>query len=112
MANADDQACAENYGMAAVDAMTDYKNSLHFQISQNLHKQATILNQGFEGMTAYAEVESPIQFGKTKLSDYQQIAPLGKGTYGEVNKCYHIESNSIVAIKTFFFEVSVKYLSN
>lgn len=55
-------------------------------------------------MVQYQKVESPVEFGKTKLTDYQAIAPLGKGTYGEVNKCFHIQTNSVVAIKTFLFE--------
>jgi serine/threonine protein kinase len=57
-------------------------------------------------MVSYQTVQTPIEFGKTKLEDYQAIAPLGKGTYGEVNKCIHNQTNYIVAIKTFLFEVS------
>ena len=95
-----------DYNMNGVDPMSDYRDSLHFKISQNLANQAQILNSGLQGMVQYQKVESPVEFGKTKLTDYQAIAPLGKGTYGEVNKCFHIQTNSVVAIKTFLFEVS------
>ena len=53
---------------------------------------------------------SLIEFGSTKLEDYQIIAPLGKGTYGEVNKCVHLPTESIIALKTFLFEVSFLFL--
>lgn len=29
---------------------------------------------------------------------------LGKGTYGEVTKCMHTKTNTLVALKTFLFE--------
>ena len=46
-----------------------------------------------------------ILFGKTQLDDYKKIDQLGKGTYGEVNKYVHISTGTIVAIKTFLFDV-------
>ena len=49
---------------------------------------------------------SPIEFGKTKLDEYQQINTLGKGTYGEVTQCVHTKTSTVVALKTFLFEVS------
>jgi serine/threonine protein kinase len=47
---------------------------------------------------------SPIEFGKTKLDEYQQINTLGKGTYGEVTQCVHTKTSTVVALKTFLFE--------
>jgi serine/threonine protein kinase len=47
-----------------------------------------------------------IKFGHTTLADYEQVAQLGKGTYGEVFKAVHKVTNELVAIKSFFFEVS------
>lgn len=51
-------------------------------------------------------LKTKIKFGETMLPQYQKIAGLGKGTYGEVNKCIHGPTNEVVAIKSFFFEVS------
>ena len=47
---------------------------------------------------------APFAFGTTKLSDFEQIDVLGKGTYGEVTKCVHTQTKTVVAIKTFLFE--------
>lgn len=51
------------------------------------------------------EVSQYIKFGKTKFSDYSKMSVLGRGTYGEVTKCLHIDSGYEVAVKTFFFDV-------
>lgn len=47
-----------------------------------------------------------IKFGETQLGDYTTVSTLGKGTYGEVNKAIYANAHQVVAIKTFFFEVS------
>ena len=47
-----------------------------------------------------------ITLGSTRLGDYTKISVLGKGTYGEVYKCVHQQSQTVVAMKTFIFEVS------
>jgi len=52
------------------------------------------------------DMTNAIKFGKSKLSDYDKVAILGRGTYGEVWQCIHVPSQNMVAIKTFFFEVS------
>jgi serine/threonine protein kinase len=53
-------------------------------------------------------VEPVITLGSSKLSDYNKLCVLGKGTYGEVHKCVHNPSGLIVAMKTFLFEVSIR----
>ena len=58
---------------------------------------------------------SNIRFGTSKLSEYDQMDVLGKGTYGEVTKCLHRPTATVVALKTFLFEVSAifsHYLQN
>lgn len=52
-----------------------------------------------------------IKFGQTKFSDYTKVCVLGKGTYGEVTRCIHIASGLEVAMKTFFFEVTISSLN-
>lgn len=47
-----------------------------------------------------------ISLGSTKLSEYQRLSVLGKGTYGEVHKCVHTPTGKIIAMKTYMFEVS------
>jgi serine/threonine protein kinase len=47
---------------------------------------------------------SSIRFGTTKLAEYDQMDVLGKGTYGEVTKCLHRPTATVVALKTFLFE--------
>jgi serine/threonine protein kinase len=64
----------------------------------------------------YEEVKTPenhlvnrnslIKLGDTKLKEYTKIQLLGKGTYGEVFKCIHKPTGLVVAMKTYFFEVS------
>jgi len=46
--------------------------------------------------------------GSSKLSDYSKLSVLGKGTYGEVHKCVHNPTGTIVAMKTFLFEVGAQ----
>ena len=82
----------------------EYSDSLHYKINQNLKNQPQILNRWSRAHTKLADV--PFQFGTTKLEEYQQMSTLGKGTYGEVNKCIHTKTNTVVALKTFLFEVS------
>ena len=88
---------------------SDYTDSLHYKINKSLKNQHLILSRGQElGLNTQPNrtFNCAIKFGKTKLSEYQTLAQLGKGTYGEVNKSLHTRTNTIVAIKTFFFEVS------
>jgi serine/threonine protein kinase len=88
----------------------DYVDSLHFKITKNLKYQVQILNQSYKGAgaeevsTFTKQREGPFAFGSTKLSEYQQIDTLGKGTYGEVTKCLHLKTNTVVALKSFLFE--------
>ena len=55
---------------------------------------------------ARGQADCGIYLGTSKLSDYTKISALGKGTYGEVNKCIHNPTGQIIAMKTFLFEVS------
>ena len=89
---------------------TDYTESLHFKVNKALRNKQILPSLGETlGLRPAnsAKFECAIKFGETKLEDYHNIAELGKGTYGEVNKCIHSKSNTIVAVKTFFFEVSL-----
>ena len=87
----------------------DYTDSLHYRINQSLKSetagqlcQSQQYTQMFgQGPKLYA---SAIKFGQTNISEYQVVQQLGKGTYGEVNKCIHSKTNSVVALKTFLFE--------
>jgi hypothetical protein len=48
-----------------------------------------------------------IKFGQTNFTDYVRVQTLGKGTYGEVTMCMHVESKRPVAVKSYFYEVSL-----
>ena len=50
-----------------------------------------------------------IKFGTTKITDYSKIHGLGRGTYGEVEKCIHISSGIEVAIKKYLSSVSFDF---
>ena len=52
-----------------------------------------------------------ITLGSTRLSDYTKISVLGKGTYGEVYKCVHNQTQAVIAMKTFIFEVRTESIS-
>ena len=54
----------------------------------------------------------PINLGQTKLNEYTKLSVLGKGSYGEVHKCVHTPTGSIVAMKTYIFEVSSAQVFN
>ena len=92
------------------NAWSKYTDSLHYKINQALKdKSYTLSASHFIGIAVVPKPKPfklPFQFGTTKLEDYDKIAELGKGTYGEVNKYIHSQSQTIVAIKTFLFEVS------
>lgn len=45
------------------------------------------------------------------MSDYTKISVLGKGTYGEVYKCVHNQTQAVIAMKTFIFEVRAESIS-
>lgn len=105
----DDRDLYDMNGKDIHNTTTDYTDSLHYKINQTIKEQTQILSvsQKF-GISNFpvTQVEYPIKFGKTKLSEYQNIAELGKGTYGVVNKCIHTPTGMCVAMKTFLFEVS------
>ncbi|MFS8160305.1 MAG: hypothetical protein ACMG6E_08880 [Candidatus Roizmanbacteria bacterium] len=52
------------------------------------------------------EATPSIKYGTTKLYEYQKMEVVGKGTYGDVYRCLHLPTNTIVAIKTFRFTVT------
>ena len=58
-----------------------------------------------QGPKPAVQEQIPITLGATKLSEYTKIGVLGKGTYGEVHKCIHNPTGTIIAMKTFLFEV-------
>lgn len=64
--------------------------------------------KGNNGLDRFVNV-STIKFGQSKIDEYDEIEILGKGTYGSVSKCIHRPTGSIVALKTFLFEVSPIY---
>lgn len=97
----------------------DYQGSLHYKIVQSLDKEAKVLNQASYGYAGRPNLPddsfvmvSNIRFGTTKLSEYDQMDVLGKGTYGEVTKCLHRPTATVVALKTFLFEVSDNKISD
>lgn len=90
----------------------DYEDSLHFKISQQL-KSKMILTRGQKlglNQAKLEQLKTKIKFGSTNIKQYHNIGSLGKGTYGEVNKCLHKDTKEIVAVKTFLFEVSPRFL--
>ena len=89
---------------------SDYTDSLHYKINFALKKGQGIGDLDPHLCPPLKPYHSKIQFGTTKLSEYQNVAQLGKGTYGEVFKCIHSKTNSMVAIKSFLFEVSFSNL--
>lgn len=58
------------------------------------------------------EAAPRIKFGTTTIDEYQKLGQLGKGTYGEVFKCVHIPTGTIVALKSFYEDVCKHYTFN
>ena len=50
----------------------------------------------------YQDKKYSIEFGTTVHAEYQVVGTLGRGSYGEVNKCIHLKSKMPVAIKSFY----------
>jgi excinuclease UvrABC helicase subunit UvrB len=111
------QESSENIALSKMDGSdlnavnSDYLQSLHYKINQQQLQRANGFFQtkgqilGINHMKP-EPFKTNINFGETSLNDYTTVTQLGKGTYGEVNKCVHGPTQQIVAIKTFFFEVS------
>ena len=64
------------------------------------------------GQNQREDIAGVIHFGQTNLTDYSRGQIIGKGTYGEVTKCRHIKSKRSVAIKSYFYEVSLPNIAH
>ena len=95
----------------------DYHGAIHHKVLSTVDKQPIQLNKvlaekkkDFNPEDTFS-ICANIKFGHTKISEYDVIETLGKGTYGEVHKCIHKPTGSVVALKTFLFEVSYLLLT-
>lgn len=71
---------------------SDYKDSLHYKISQAISQNKQFTTRGQKMGVNKADLlpcKTRIKFGETSMADYGKLGELGKGTYGEVNKAVH-----------------------
>jgi serine/threonine protein kinase len=104
----EDSCLVQMDGSDVMASGNNYTDSLHYKVNKEI-KNGNYLTRGQKLGLNTVKVKpqtQKIKFGSTSMTDYQIIAQLGRGTYGEVNKCLHQKTNTTVAIKTFLFEVS------
>lgn len=92
----------------------DYQGSLHYKMTQQQKEEQYKTRGQLLGINLMQPkpLKTKIKFGETQLTQYTKMIGLGKGTYGEVNKCLHNPTNEVVAVKSFFFEVSATIIAS